>query len=91
MIIAHKAVDTAMNGMRIFHRSRAAMVNGEKVVMKHRMELGSKLLTLAMLPSPKKDSSVKKSFTENVTDNYTFTFSNQSMNYSIITTTLLNF
>ena len=49
-----------MNGTVIFQRSRAPIVNGEKVVTNERTLEGSKLLRLAKLPNPKKESSVKK-------------------------------
>jgi hypothetical protein len=49
-----------MNGTVIFHRRRPAMVKGEKVVTKQRTLLGSKLLRLAKLPSPKKERNVRK-------------------------------
>ena len=49
-----------MNGTVIFHNRRPAMVNGEKVVTKQRTLLGSKLLRLAKLPSPKNERNVRK-------------------------------
>ena len=58
--MAHRADETVMNGTVIFHKRRPAMVNGEKVVTKQRTLLGSKLFKLARLPSPKKESKVKK-------------------------------
>jgi hypothetical protein len=56
-VMAQRAEETAMNGTVIFHRRRAAKVNG---VTKDRTLLGSKLLTLAKLPRPKKERSVRK-------------------------------
>ena len=57
--MAHSADETAMNGTVIFHNSKPAMVNGEKVVTKQRTLLGSKLFKLARLPNPKKESNVR--------------------------------
>jgi hypothetical protein len=43
-----------------FHSINAPIMNGLKTVTKHRIEVGSKLLTLAILPVPKKAESKKK-------------------------------
>ena len=56
-----RAVETIMKGTKTFHKSNAPIRNGEKVVTKHRTQLGSKLFKLAMFPSPKKDRSVRNS------------------------------
>jgi hypothetical protein len=49
---------TIIRGKTIFKIIRIAIVNGEKTVMKCRVQEGSKELMLAILPVPKKQRSV---------------------------------
>ena len=50
-----KATETTRKGRRIFMRSRPPIRKGLKTATRARMEEGSKLLRLAMLPVAKKE------------------------------------
>ena len=54
-IIWMKNSDTTRNGMSILMRSNAPIRNGLKIATKHRIEEGSKLFKLAILPVAKKE------------------------------------
>lgn len=58
--MASKAHVTTTKGIRTLHRSKPPMINGENTVRKQYTEAGSKLLILAMLPVPKKATTMKK-------------------------------
>ena len=54
-IIWMKNSDTTRNGMSILMRSNAPIRNGLKIATKHRIEEGSKLFKLEILPVAKKE------------------------------------
>jgi len=58
MLRARNVQVTARNGIIIFHKISSVITNGENTVKKQRTHVGSNELMLAMLPVPKKDTTM---------------------------------